>query len=117
MSGALNETQLGNLGVAIHAGFPNAALGSHAQSLDLTTLLVKHPSTTFFMRLDNNQWTEQGMFKGDLVIVDRSVNPQLFDMVIWCDADQFTMTPLKDVPADIAIWGTVRSVIHQLVKE
>lgn len=113
---ALNESQLGDLGVAIHAGFPNAAIGSHARSLDLTKLLIKHPSTTFLMRLDNNSWAEQGMFKGDIVVVDRSVNPQLFDVVIWCKEDDFTMSQLNDVPKNTPIWGTVSSVIHQLVK-
>lgn len=116
MSGAQSESQLHKVGVSVHAGFPNAAVGSHTRSLDLTKLLIKHPATTFFMRLDHNDWSEHGMFKGDLVIVDRSINPQLFDMVIWCNEDTFAMTPLNDVPKGAPVWGTVGSVIHQLIK-
>lgn len=113
---ALNETELGDLGVSIHAGFPNAALGSHARALDLTKLLIRHPSTTFLMRLDSNQWIDQGMFKGDIVIIDRSINPQLFDVVIWCNEDTFVMSQLNDVPKGTPVWGTVSSVIHQFAR-
>lgn len=109
----MDEQQLGNLGVSIHAGFPNAAVGSHARSLDLTKLLVKHPATTFLMRLDSNAWARFGMFAGDIIVVDRSVNPLRQDVVIWCQADDFVMTKLKDVPDGTPHWGTVRSVIHQ----
>ncbi len=113
---ALNEQQLGTLGVSIHAGFPNAAVGSHARSLDLTTLLIRHPATTFLMRLDNNSWSRYGMFAGDIVVVDRSIKPHRQDVVIWNQADDFVMTKLKDVPEETPIWGTVSSVIHQFKK-
>lgn len=109
----MDEKQLGHLGVSIHAGFPNAALGSHARSLDLSKLLVRHPSATFLMRLDSNTWSRYGMFAGDIVIVDRAMSPNRQDIVIWTDADNFVMTKLKDVPEETPVWGTVRSVIHQ----
>ncbi len=112
----MNETQLGNLGVSIHAGFPNAAVGSHARSLDLTQLLIHHPSTTFMMRLDSNVWARFGMFAGDIVIVDRSMTAQRQDVVVWCQEDDFVMTKLKDVPEETSVWGTVSSVIHQFKK-
>lgn len=112
----MDEQQLGNLGVSIHAGFPNAAVGSHARTLDLTQLLVQHPATTFMMRLDSNVWARYGMFAGDIVIVDRSINPLRQDVVVWCQEDDFLMTKLKDVPEHTPIWGTVSSVIHQFKK-
>lgn len=112
----MNEQQLGDAGVAIHAGFPNAAVGSHAWSLDLTKLLVQHPATTFLMRLDSNTWSRYGMFAGDIMVVDRSINPHRQDLVIWTEADDFIITKLKDVPAGAATWGTVSSVIHQFKK-
>lgn len=112
----MDEQQLGNLGVSIHAGFPNAAVGSHAKSLDLTKLLIQHPTTTFMMRLDSNTWAHYGMFTGDIIIVDRSINPGPQDVIIWCEGDDFVMTKLKDAPKGTQTWGTVSSVIHQLKK-
>ncbi|MGI9027604.1 MAG: S24 family peptidase [Candidatus Saccharimonadales bacterium] len=112
----MDEQQLGNLGVSIHAGFPNAAVGSHARTLDLTKLLIRHPSTTFLMRLNSNNWSRYGLFAGDTVVVDRSISPQRQDVVVWCQADDFVMTKLKDVPMNTPTWGTVSSVIHQFKK-
>lgn len=112
----MDEQQLGNLGVSIHAGFPNAAVGSHSHTLDLTRLLIRHPATTFMMRLDSNAWARYGMFAGDIVVVDRSINPNRQDVVVWCQEDDFVMTKLKDVPEGTPTWGTVSSVIHQFKK-
>lgn len=113
---AMDEQQLGTLGVSIHAGFPNAAVGSHARSLDLTKLLIRHPATTFLMRLESNNWSRYGMFAGDIVVADRSIQPNRQDVVIWAQADDFIMTKLKDVPQGVPLWGTVSSVIHQFKK-
>lgn len=113
---AMNEQQLGNAGVSVHAGFPNAAIGSHTRTLDLTKLLIRHPAATFLMRLDSNAWARYGMFAGDIVVVDRSVSPDRQDTVVWTQADGFMMTKLKDLPADTPLWGTVSSVIHQFKK-
>lgn len=112
----MDETQLGNIGVSIHAGFPNAAIGSHAKNLDLTKLLIRHPATTFFMRVGNNDWAEYGIFQEDIVIVDRSIIPKDQDIVIWCQEDQFILSKLKDCPEDESVWGTVSSAIHQYRK-
>lgn len=112
----MNEQQLSNVGVAIHAGFPNAAIGSHTKTLDITKLLIKHPATTFMMRIDNNAWSNYGIFQGDIAIVDRSANPSKQDIVIWCEEDSFILSKLKDTPSGEPIWGTVTSVIHQYVK-
>lgn len=108
---ALNEQQLGDLGVSIHAGFPNAAIGSHAQSLDLNKLLIPHPATTFFMRLDGD-WPQYELHAQDLLTIDRSTKPKPLDLVIWVDAEAFTLSPLRDVPLDTPIWGTVTTIIR-----
>lgn len=110
---ALNEQQLGDLGVSIHAGFPNAAVGSHTQSLSLDQLLIRHPATTFLMRLDNDMWTDYGMSSDDILIVDRSAQPQPADIVVWVDAEAFTLSYFREVPLDTPIWGTITASIRQ----
>ena len=68
------------------------------------------------MRLESSVWNRFGMFAGDIVIIDRSINPNPQDVVVWCQEDDFVMTRLKDVPRDTPVWGTVSSVIHQFKK-
>ena len=112
----MDEQELENIGVSIHSGFPNAAVGSSARLLDLNRLLIKHPAATYLMRLDSNEWSDRGMFAGDIIIVDRSLDPKKQDTVIWGDGEQFAIGSLKAVPKDTEIWGTVTSVIHNFRK-
>ena len=108
----MNEEDLKQSGVSTHAGFPNAAVGSSSRQIDLTRLLIKHPSATYLMRLDSNEWSDRGMFAGDIIIIDRSLEAKGRDIIIWWEGDQFTMGAFKDAPKNTEIWGTVTSVIH-----
>lgn len=108
----MDEETLRELGVSTHAGFPNAAIGSSTKLLDLNHLLIKHPSATYLMRLDSDEWSKLGMFSGDIVVIDRAIDPAKNDVVVWWEHDQFVMGNSPDCPIDTAIWGTVTSVIH-----
>jgi SOS-response transcriptional repressor LexA len=109
----MDEEELRDLGVSTHAGFPNAAVGSANKQLDMTELLIKHPSATYLMKLDSDEWNSYGMFTGDIVVVDRAVEPRDIDTVVWWDHDQFVISLKSHVPHNTATWGTVTSVIHQ----
>ena len=45
------------------------------ESLDLVKLLVKHKASTFFFRVGGVSIADSGMSEGDIVIVDRAVDP------------------------------------------
>lgn len=113
----MNPKQLQDSGVSIHAGFPNAANnGSHQKILDLNALLIAHPVATFFMQLDSNLWQDQGMFAGDIIIIDRALKPRSTDLIIWWEGEDFIIGPKVKAPKDSPTWGVVRSVIHQFRK-
>lgn len=113
---ALSETQLNDRGVSIHSGFPNAAEGSFARQLDLTRLLITHPSSTFLMELTSDEWNDAGMFAGDIIIIDRSVDARKTSYVIWWDHDQFVISLKTKTPPGVSAWGVVTSVIHRTEK-
>lgn len=110
---SMDEEELQKRGVSIHAGFPNAAGGSHDKILDLNRLLVPHPAATFLMELDSNDWKDRGMFAGDIIIVDRSLKPANDDLIIWWEGEDFIFGEKKDVPKSTPAWGVVSSVIHR----
>jgi len=110
----MDERELAEQGVSIHTGFPNAAVGSSARGLDIGRLIIKHPSSTFFMRLEGNEWNELGMFSDDIVVIDKSLDPRKTDTVAWWDHDRFVMSKLTHLPKGIEPWGVITSVIHQL---
>jgi DNA polymerase V len=100
-------------GVSVHDGFPNPATDSSLQLLDLNKLLIRHRISTYFMRIAGNDWQEQGIFDGDIVLVDRALKPRSNDLVIWWEGESFHISPKHAVPPDTPTWGVVTFTIHQ----
>lgn len=98
---------------SVHDGFPNPATDSALQAIDLNSLLVRHSASTFFMRIAGNEWAGQGIFSGDLAIVDRALTPHRNDPVIWVKDDLFVISPRHTVPKNAVLWGSVTAIIHQ----
>jgi DNA polymerase V len=96
-----------------HSGFPNPATDINIVSLDLPGLLIKHPSSTFFMRTSGNAWEKFGIFDGNLVVVDRALYPQNADLVTWWDGEAFAISRFSRLPEDAIAWGVVTSIVHQ----
>jgi hypothetical protein len=100
-------------GVSIHTGFPNAAADRRLHSLDLNQLLVRNPSSTFLFRIRGEQGITQGIFDGDIAVVDRIASPRGQDLVLWHDGEHFNLSRPIRLATDAAVWGTVTAVIHQ----
>ena len=58
----------------VKAGFPSPA-GDCSEKLDLIKLLVKHKAATFFFRVDGVSMVDCDMDEGDIIIVDRAIDP------------------------------------------
>ena len=58
----------------VKAGFPSPA-EDFKEKLDLTRLLVRHGASTFFFRIDGVSMVDADMDEGDIIIVDRAVEP------------------------------------------
>lgn len=58
----------------VKAGFPSPA-EEIREKLDLIKLLVKHRASTFFFRVSGVSMVDAAMDEGDIIIVDRSIEP------------------------------------------
>lgn len=99
-------------GVSEHTGFPNAATDSSLTSLDLAKLLIKNPASTYFMRISGNEWAEQGIFAGDIAIVDRALQAHPTDLVVWVHEAELAISTLPRVKEGSEVWGVVTHTIH-----
>ncbi len=108
------QTPTSHDGVSVHTGFPNAAIDSSLQGLDLNTLLIEHPVSTYFMRIRSNSWQQHGIQRGDIVVIDKALKPKPNDLVVCWHDGEFMISPLHALLEDSVVWGVVRSVIHQL---
>ncbi len=103
-------------GVSVHAGFPNAADDSRLQALDLNRLVVEHPNSTFYFRVAGDEWNTQGVFHGDIAVVDRGLDPRPSDIVAWWRENQFALSVCAHIPGGATVWGVVTATIHQFRK-
>jgi len=99
--------------VSVHAGFPNPASDDSLEGLSLQQLLIKHPISTFFLRVRGDSWEDQGIFDGDIAIVDRALTPRKSDRIIWWQDDSFVISTHAKKPDDNTVWGVVTSIVHQ----
>ena len=100
-------------GVSVHTGFPNPAADKRLRSLDINELLIKQPNSTFMFRIRGQEGITQGIFDGDLAIVDRAANPRPTDYVLWHDGQNFKLSRPSRQTEGSTTWGVITAVIHQ----
>src|SRR5712692_7436621 len=118
----------------VPGGFPSPADDYLEGKLDLNQYLVKHPAATFFVRVTGDSMIGAGIHSGDLLIVDRSLEPKDGNVVIASvdgeltvkrlsiregkpallpDNDQYPPVEVGEHAA-FEVWGVVTNVIHEL---
>ena len=65
------------------------------EELSLTDLLVRNKFATFFVRADGDSMVDAGIWDGDLLVVDRSVEPRSGDIVMAYLHGDFTIKTLR----------------------
>lgn len=79
----------------IKAGFPSPAADFEGKRISLDKELIKNETATFFARVDGDSMQDAGMADGDLLVVDRSLQPDN-DKVAVCMLDgEFTVKRLR----------------------
>ena len=116
----------------ISAGFPSPAEDYLDRKLDLNEHLVKHPAATFFVKVDGESMIKAGINHGDILIVDRSLEPADKKIVIAGIRGELTVKRIRRLQGrlylmpenenfaplevsedcELEIWGVVTSVIH-----
>jgi DNA polymerase V len=111
------DTAMTGDGLSVHTGFPNSALdqrGRHTPlALDLNQLLVKHPSSTYLFRVSGHSWADQGIYDGDIAVIDRAVQAKDSDLVVAWRLSGSTILRQSQLTADDQLWGVVTAIIHQ----
>ena len=64
------------------AGFPSPATDYIEEDIDLNIHLIKNVPATFIIRVQGKSMTNIGINDGDLLVVDKSLNPKNFSTVI-----------------------------------
>ena len=118
----------------ISAGFPSPADDFLDTSIDLNKALIKNKDATFYGRVKGDSMIGAGIHDGDLLIIDRSIEPkdgkiavcfidgdftvkriQITKDIIWLIAENNNYKPIKVTKDnDFLIWGIVTNVIKSV---
>ena len=71
-----------NVPTANATGFGAAADDYAERGIDLNEQLIRNKPATFFMKINSSSMVNAGIFKGDIAIVDKSVQPTNGKIVI-----------------------------------
>lgn len=110
---SVDNLDISSKGVSVHTGFPNAALDSAARVLDLNRLLIQHPAATYYMQIAGCSWQANGIFDGDIAIVDRVLTPHPNDLVVWWQGESFVISAFHLVPRQQEVWGVIAAIVHR----
>jgi DNA polymerase V len=118
----------------VAAGLPSVTEDYVDENIDLNRHLVKHPDTTFLVRVIGESMLDAGIHPNDMLIVDRSIeviNGQVVIAVVngeltvkrirkhkdklWLMPENKSFQPIEiDENTELHIWGVVTNVIHAL---
>ena len=87
-------------GVRTRAGFPSPAEDFMDDEIDLHRLLVRNPAATYLYRASGWSMMLAGICDGDILVVDRSVQPQHGDVVVASWDGQQPVCKVLQVAAD-----------------
>jgi DNA polymerase V len=85
-----SQRELPLYGEAVPMGFPSPAQGYIEKYLDLNEFLVSNPPATFFLATEGDSLKDLGIFAGDILVVDRSIEPRHKHLVIAAVDGEFT---------------------------
>lgn len=80
--------------------------------LSLDDLLIKHPQATFFFRASNDSLAPE-IYKGDILIVDRSRSPRAGDIVILYHQGERLCRRWPVQLTEIEVFGVVTSHVRE----
>ncbi|MHC1691052.1 MAG: LexA family protein [Bacteroidales bacterium] len=118
----------------VNAGFPSPAENHLENTMDLNKALIKNPSSTFYARVKGESMINDGVDDGDLLVIDRSVEPYENCLAVCFLDGEFTLKKVRLdgddlllVPAnekfkpirvkkdnDFYVWGVVRYLIKRV---
>ena len=114
-------------------GFPSPASDYTEDRLSLDEHLIEHREATFFVTATGSM-PDFGIHNGDLLVVDRAIDPVDQSIVVAVIDGDFTVRQLRHTPdgiilraasdgsedirivsdQDLSVWGVVRWSIHRV---
>lgn len=90
-----SELELPFVSSGISAGFPSPADDFIDTGIDLNKELIKNPYSTFYGRVRGDSMKDLGIHNGDLLVIDKSLEPQNGKIAVCYIDGEFTVKTIK----------------------
>ena len=121
----------------VRAGFPSPAQDYMSDSIDLNRDIIRHSDSTFYARAKGDSMIDAGVSDGDILVIDKALQPRNGDMAVCCVGGEFTLKyielhddhivlqpanpayePIVVGPEEeFVVWGVVTYIIHKVAKD
>lgn len=121
-------------GWKVTAGFPSPAADHTRKRIDLNEHLIRNGEATFIFKVKGDSMIDIGIYEGDALLIDRSIEPKHGNIVLAVLNNDYTVKRLhrrggviKLVPEnkiyptitvkdgeDFDVWGVVTYNLHKL---
>lgn len=119
----------------IKAGFPSPAADFEENKISLDKIVVKNKETTFYAKASGNSMTGAGIDDGDILVIDRSLEPINNKIAVCLIDGEFTVKRIKiegenvylmpensnynpikiELHNEFVVWGIVTYVIKKML--
>tara|TARA_B100000609_G_C17129034_1_gene389133 strand:- start:155 stop:559 length:405 start_codon:yes stop_codon:yes gene_type:complete len=120
---------------AVPAGFPSPAEDYLDMDLNLHDYLVRNPAATFCVRVSGDSMMSANIKSGDVMVVDRALDPTNNSIVLAVLNGEFTVKRIKKranelyliadneqyqpmkitKDVDFQVWGVITFIIHKAI--
>ena len=90
-----NSKELPYFSGGIKAGFPSPAADFDGSKISLDKVLVKNFEATFYAKADGSSMTGAGIDDGDIMVIDRSLEPGNGKIAVCFIDGEFTVKRIK----------------------
>jgi len=101
----------------ISAGFPSPADDFKETRISLDRALVKNKEATFYARVSGDSMVGAGLDDGDLLVIDRSLNPENGKIAVCLVDGEFTVKRIKKEKNRLYLMPENKKYNHTEIKE
>lgn len=118
----------------VEAGLPSVAEDHIEEMLDMNSLIVKNPQSTFCVRVSGLSMIDAGIYEGDILIVDSSIRPSEGKIIVaaldgmltvkrlgYIDGNPYLLpenvnfNPIPIIEnSELYIWGVVTNILRKI---
>ena len=129
-----NAKEIPFIAAGIKAGFPSPAADFDETKISIDQMVVKNETATFYAKASGNSMTGAGIDDGDILVIDRSIEPTDNKIAVCFIDGEFTVKRIKieedcvylqaENPKyksikvtednDLIIWGIVTYVVKKV---